>query len=369
MSESLRTGIKIASPPWASLIVNANKVNYMQHISATTRRIAPAIGAPRRHSALRILAASLVASAMLMQSAAAQDTYPSRPVRLVVAFAPGGITDIVARLVGEKLSERLGQPVVIDNKGGAAGALGAKLVSAADPDGYTLLVTTTAVAIGAAASPSAVDPRTQLVPIAIAASAPTIVCAKGPTNAKNLMEFVSEQKDGLLTYASSGAGTVEHLTAAYVLKGVSGISATHVPYRSGGEAVNALFGGHVNLSTTPVGTAMSFIQDGKLKVLGVASHKRLASMPDIPTFGESGLPDVDNASWVSIFGPPGLPGAVAQRINTEVNHVLRQPEFRERLTKMGFDLYELSQPEFVKQMQAEVDKWGVILKETGITLN
>lgn len=147
--------------------------------------------------------------AALAQPAHAQAGFPNKPIRFVVAFAPGGITDIVARLLGERLSERFGQSIVIDNKGGAAGALGAKMVATSDPDGYTLLVTTTAVAIGAASSPTAVDPRSQLTPIALAASTPTIISAKAPSQAKTLLEFVRTRKDGHLTYSSAGVGTTE----------------------------------------------------------------------------------------------------------------------------------------------------------------
>lgn len=308
-------------------------------------------------------------STMLPQPATAQASYPNKPIRFVVAFAPGGITDIIARLVGEKMSTRLGQTIIIDNKGGAAGALGAKLVSSAEPDGYTLLVTTTAVAIGAAGSPSAIDPRSQLTPVALAASTPTILVTKTPSKAKDLKEFLAAQKDAQLTYSSAGAGTTEHLTAAYVLNGASRSDAAHVPYRSGSETVNAVLGDHVNIASTSPPTSLSFIRDGKLQVLGVASHKRVPMLPDVPTFGELGLVDVENASWIALFGPPGLPLPMVQLLNTEVNHALRHPELRERLTQMGYVLRESSQAEFATYMQGEVIKWGQIMKATGVTLN
>lgn len=320
----------------------------------------------RRFIFLVMYAAALVIGTPV---AKAQEKYPSRPIRFVVAFAPGGITDVVARLVGEKLSESLGQPIVIDNRGGAAGALGARLVASSPPDGYTFLITTTAVTIGAAASHSAVDPRTQLVPVALVASAPTVLATKAPTSAKTLKELVQSQKDGIVTYASSGAGTVEHLTAAYLLKDIPGVQATHIPFKSGGEALNAVIGGHVLLSTTPVGTTAPFIHDRQVKILGVASHTRMANMPDVPTFAETGLANIDNSSWVSIFGPPGLPDAIADRISADVNQVLRQPDLSERLAKMGFVFHEMSRKEFSDQIKEEVDKWTTILKETGMTLN
>ncbi|PWT84892.1 MAG: hypothetical protein C5B56_14860 [Proteobacteria bacterium] len=318
---------------------------------------------------VRAIAASVLVSSLLMQAAAAEDKYPNRPIRFIVAFAPGGITDIIARLFGEQLSDRLGQTVVIDNKGGAAGALAAKLVATAKPDGYTFLVTTTAVTVNAAASPTSVDPRTQLVPVAMAASSPTIISARAPTKAKTLTELVSDRKQGTITYASSGAGTVEHLTAAYLLKGISGIEAVHVPYRSGGEAVNAVIGNHVDLSATPIGSAISLVREGQLQILGVASHKRIPMLADIPTFAETGLSDMESASWVAVFGPSGLPAPVTERINAEVNNVARRPELRERLLELGFGLHELSQQAFAAQVEAEVTRWTRILAETGIVLN
>jgi tripartite-type tricarboxylate transporter receptor subunit TctC len=339
----------------------------MKHIAVAQSAVA--IVPDIRYAFWRGIVVACIFFAALAQPANAQPGFPNKPIRFVVAFAPGGITDIVARLLGERLTERLGQSIVIDNKGGAAGALGAKMVATSDPDGYTLLVTTTAVAIGAAASTTAVDPRSQLTPIALAASTPTIISAKAPAQAKTLMEFVRARKDGHLTYSSAGVGTTEHLTAAYIFKKVPGLEATHVPFRSGSETVNAVLGNHVDLSATSPPTSLSFIQDGKLQVLAVASHKRVAQLPDVPTLAEMGLVDVENASWIALFGPPGMSPATVQFLNTEVQTALRAPEFRERLTKIGYDVIEGSQPQFVSYIQSEVGKWGQILKETGVTLN
>jgi tripartite-type tricarboxylate transporter receptor subunit TctC len=337
----------------------------MHHCSEHSTQAASVIMS-KRVTVMRLLLAGIAISSSLVQSVSAQDKYPSRPIKFVVAFSAGGITDVIARLIGEKLSERIGQTIVIDNKGGAGGALGAKIVSSSEPDGYTFLVTTTAVAIGAAAElPNAVNPRTQLKPVAMGAVSPTIIGTKAPSHARNLAEFVRDQK-GTITYASAGVGTAEHLTAAYVLKD---FNATHVPFRSGGEVVNAVIGKHVSLGVTPVGSAITFIQDGQLQILGVASRQRVAALKDVPTFGESGLIDVENLTWVAMFGPPGLPDVIAQRLNTEVNHVLNQSELGTRLAKMGFELRPSSQQQFDAQIGSEVDKWRRILKETGVSIN
>lgn len=314
------------------------------------------------------IAAVIALTAGFTHGAAAQSTYPDRPVRVVVAFAPGGITDIIARLLSEKLSAGMGQNFYVDNKGGAAGAIGAKFVSTSEPDGYTLLVTTTALAIRAAALPSEVDPRTQLTPIALLASAPTLFAVKAPTSAENLMDFVRARSGGQLTYSSAGTGTTEHLTAAYVFKQVPGLAAIHIPFRSGGEAVNAVLGGHVDVAVTPSASGLALIQEKKLQPLAVASHKRVAMFPDVPTLAEAGLSDVENASWIALFAPPHLPGPVAQQLSLHVQQVMQQPELRKRLLEMGFDFPQISQPDLVHYMGQEVVKWSTILKATGIKL-
>jgi tripartite-type tricarboxylate transporter receptor subunit TctC len=302
------------------------------------------------------------------QTAVAQVKYPTRPIRFIVAFGPGGVADIVARLVGERLSEKLGQTVFIDNKGGAAGALGAKVVSTSEPDGYTFLVTTTAIAIGAAASADNVDPRKDLVPVAIVASSPTIISAKAPNPVTNLPDFVRDLHKTNITFATSGVGTVEHLTAAYILKGIKGIEATHIPYRSGGEALNAVISSQVDLSVNPIGPAMSFIQGKQLQLLGVASGQRLPRFPDVPTFAESGLSNMESGSWVAVFGPPGLPNSIATTVNTALNQAMQDASLREALIKLGFDLHGSTQAEFADQIKSEVEDWKKVLKDTGITL-
>lgn len=313
-------------------------------------------------------AATALFAAAFGQAGAAQSAYPDRPVRMIVAFAPGGITDIIARLLSEKLTNSMGQSFFVDNKGGAAGAIGAKFVSTAEADGYTLLVTTTAVAIRAAALPSEVDPRSGLTPIALLASAPTLFAVEAPTPAKNLMEFVRPHVGGQLTYSSAGTGTTEHLTAAYVFKQVPGLTAVHIPFRSGGEAVNAVLGGHVDVAVTPSASALALIQQHKLQPLAVASHKRVVMFPGVPTLAEAGMTDVENASWIALFGPPNMPQPVVQALSAQVRQAMQQPALRQRMTELGFDFPNISQPDLVGYMGKEVVKWGEILKTTGITL-
>lgn len=331
--------------------------------------LAKGVNLVMRVSALQITAMALITALFSTHSASAETKYPDRTIRFVVAFAPGGITDIVARLIGERLSDALGQSVIVDNKSGGAGAVGAKFVANAEPDGYTFLVTTTAVAIGAAASTTDVDPRKQLEPLALLASSPTVLSAKAPTTAHDIVEYIHSLKRDDVTYATSGAGTVEHLTAAYVLKGIPGINPTHIPFRSGGEALNAVIGEHVDLSSTPVGSAINFVQQKQLALLGVASHKRLSAFPDVPTFAELGLPGIESASWVAVFSPPGLAPAIAKTISDEINRALQDPAISDRLKQLGFDIQPSTPEQFAQRVSGEVDSWKKVLTDTGITLN
>ncbi len=312
-----------------------------------------------------------MAAALLLCAAtmAVAQTYPAKPIRVVVAFGPGGIADTIARLVGQKLSERFGQSVVVDNRAGAGGTVGAKLVAGATPDGYTLLVITAAVAVNASASKEAVDPRTQLTPIALAASAATIFAVHRTASAKTLMEFVRGAKNGRFTYSTAGVGTTEHLTAAFVFGAVPGVEATHVPFQGGAAPVTAVVGQQVDLTSTTVPTAYAQIKAGNLKVLAAASHQRIAVLPEVPTLAEAGFRDFENASWVAFFAPAGTPDAVVQRLNAEINAALRQPEVRERLAAIGFDPQSTSQAEFARHVRDEVAKWARVLKATGIALN
>ena len=298
--------------------------------------------------------------------ASAQQAYPNKPIRVVVAFGPGGIADTIARLVGQKLSDRFGQSIVVDNRAGAGGTVGAKLVAGATPDGYTLLVITAAVAVNASASAGAVDPRTQLTPIALAASAPTIFAVHRSATAKNLMEYVRSAKGGRFTYSTAGVGTTEHLTSEYVFKAVRGLDATHVPLQGGTAPVTAVIGQQVDMTTTTVPTAFPYIRQGMLRVLAAASRRRIAVLPEVPTLAEIGFPDFENASWIAFFAPAKAPAVVVRALNAEINNALRQSDVRERLAAIGFDPHESSQAEFAEYVKSEVAKWAQVIKAAGI---
>ena len=320
---------------------------------------------PRRLAAL--LAATACAAAAAAPPASDQ-AYPARPVRVVIAFGPGGIADTIARLVGQKLNDRFGQPVIGDNRPGAGGALAAKLVAGATPDGHTLLVTTTAIAVNANAK-DAVDPRTALTPVAIAATAPTIFVVHRAVNAKSLLEFVRTAKKGRFTYGTAGVGTTEHLSSEYVFKAVPGLEPTHVPYQGGAAPVLAVAAQEVDLAATTMPTAFALIKQGSIRVMAVASHRRVPALPDVPTLAEGGLADFENASWVAFFAPAKSPAAAVRALNAEINRALGEPDVKARLTALGFDIQTRTQPDFAAYVRAEVEKWMQVIKATGIKPN
>lgn len=304
----------------------------------------------------------------LPQAALAQPSYPNKAIRLVIAFGPGGVADTIGRLVGQKLNERFGQPVVVDNRPGAGGIVAAKLVAEAPADGYTLLVITSAVAINAVTSKEGVDPRHRLTPIALAASALTVLATHNSVTTRNLLEYVRNAKAGRFSYSTAGVGTAEHLTSEYIFK-MAGLDATHVPFPGGLAAVTAVLGKHVEIVTTPVPSAWPFIKDGRLRAAAVASHTRIPLLPDVPTLGETGFTNFENATWVAVFAPPNLREGLVQTLNSEINNALVTADVRDRLTTLGFDQKRASQGDFANYIKDEMEKWSRVVKTTGITLN
>lgn len=324
------------------------------------------IESPAMLCLLYVLTACL---AVVSAHAAHAQDFPARPVRMVIAFGPGGIADTIGRLVGQKLNDRFGQPFVGDNRPGAGGAIAARLVASAAPDGHTLLVTTTAVAVNATAVKDAVDPRSQLTPMAIAATAPTIFVVHRSVAAKSLLDYVRNVKKGRFNYGTAGVGTTEHLTSEYLFRAVPGLEPTHVPYQGGAAPVTAVVAQQVDLATTTIPTAFNFIKQGALRVLAIASHKRVATLPDVPTLAESGFADFENASWIAFFAPAKSPAAAVRLLNREINDALRQPDVTARLTALGFDIQTRSQPDFAAYVGSEVEKWRRVIQATGINPN
>ncbi|HZM46418.1 MAG TPA: tripartite tricarboxylate transporter substrate-binding protein [Burkholderiales bacterium] len=314
---------------------------------------------------------ALAAAAMLGAAAlpAAAQNYPARPVRIVIAFGPGGIADTIGRLVGQKLGDRFGQTFVGDNRPGAGGALAARIVAAATPDGHTLLVTTTAIAVNATSVKDAVDPRTQLIPVAIAATAPTIFVVHRSVTAKSLLEYLRASKKGRFNYGTAGVGTSEHLTSEYLFKAVPGLEGTHVPYQGGAAPVTAVVAQQVDMATTTFPTASTFIKQGALRVMAVASRKRIPALPEVPTLAEAGFIDFENASWIAFFAPAKTPSPAVRVLNAGIDDALRQPDVKDRLMALGFDIQTRSQADFAAYVKTEVEKWAQVIKATGIQPN
>jgi len=311
-----------------------------------------------------VVAGTLAAGCALAQGSG---TYPSRPIRLVVAFAPGGIADTIARVVGQNAATRLGQSIVVDNRGGAGGTLAARLVASATPDGHTLLVHTTAIAVNATLVKGAVDPAKELSPIAIAASTPTIFVVHRSAPAGHLLDYVRGTKGGRFTYATAGVGTTEHLTAAYLFRALPGLDATHVPFQGGSLPVAAVVGQQVDIASTTPPTASTQIRAGTLRVLAVAANKRIPAMPDVPTVAEAGFPAFENRSWIGFFAPARTEAAILDRLNAEINTALGQPEVVQRLTTLGLDPQTSPRAEVGSYVRAEVAKFAQVIKATGLT--
>lgn len=312
---------------------------------------------------------ALTLAALLTATAAQAQNYPSGPIHFIVAYAPGGTGDVVARIVAPKLSLALGQTVVVENRAGASGAIGARSVVAATPDGHTLLVGQTAeVAINQHWLKGLnYDPDKDLVPVALLAVVPLalVVPAKAPYS--TFAEYLAALRSGKHTFASAGTGTPGHF-AGELLKAKTKANLTHVPYKGAGPALNDLVGGHVDMYFPGMPAAMPLMKNGLVKVLGVSSAKRSGSAPDVPAVAETaGFSDFSFTLWQGIFAPRGTPPDVVAKLNSEINKVLADPDTRKRLVEAGADVEPMSVAQFRAFVDAESSKYLRIIKETGVT--
>jgi tripartite-type tricarboxylate transporter receptor subunit TctC len=311
---------------------------------------------------LRVLLAVTVAG--LAQPAWAQ-TYPTQNIAFQVAFAAGGIADVVARLVGQRLSERLGQVVVVENRGGAGGNLAAKSVSGAVPDGYTILATTTSLAVNETATRNKGFSADDLRAIAIVAFSPDILAVHPSNPAKDLKELVAAGKTKSFTYGSAGVGTGPHIGAEYFFREVAKVQAVHVPFTGGAPAVTAAIGNHVDAIVLTLPTVAPSITQGLLRGIGLASATRNAAVPNVPTYGEMGFPNVYSGSWVGFFAPAKTPDAVVAKLNAEINAIMREPQAQQKLKTVGFDVMIKSEVEAADYFRSEVATWGKMTRAIG----
>jgi tripartite-type tricarboxylate transporter receptor subunit TctC len=324
------------------------------------------IRTPRRQ-ALGLIAA--LAACSVLGAAAQTTSFPSRPIRLIVPQAPGGNSDTFGRILAQKLTDRLGQQVVVENRAGAGGTVGSALVSKAAPDGYTLVVAdngTHAIAPTLYGAKLPYDVYRDFTPITLAATFPTVIMIHPSVPARNVQEFVALAKSqpGKITYSSAGTGNGSHLTVELFRAAAGGLDLVHVPYKGGAPAVQALLSGEVQMSSVSVNTALPHIQAGTVRALGVASAKRSPALPDVPTFAENGIP-FEGDSWLAIMGPAGIPAEVAAKLNQEIAAALREPETQQRLAKLGLVVVASPQSGLTDVLQRDVPKWGKAVKDSG----
>jgi tripartite-type tricarboxylate transporter receptor subunit TctC len=323
--------------------------------------------------AIRLIAliAALGAVAPLAGPAIAQP-YPAKLVKLVVPQTPGGATDVFARKIGQILSERWGQPVVIENRAGAGGVVGTDVVAKAPPDGYTLLVTYAgSQAINASLYPKLpFDTIKDFQTVATIASTPFILIVNPKLPAKDFAEFIAlaKAKPGTLTYASSGNGSVNHLIGEMV-KAETGISMLHVPYRGVAPAITDVMAGQVDSAFSSVPSVLQMIRGGNVRALAVSSARRVATAPEIPTIAESGIPGFDVNPWWGILAPAGIDMAIVRKINSDVASALASNEMIDFLATQGAEPLITSPEEFLAILQADVVKWAKVVKDAGVTIN
>jgi tripartite-type tricarboxylate transporter receptor subunit TctC len=311
----------------------------------------------------RLAAAGVLAAASVAPGALAQD-WPARPVKIVAPFAPGGSADTLGRLVAEKLSVRLNQNFVVENRPGAGGVIGSEVVAKAPPDGYTLVVSGIAShVIAPAMNPAPFDPLKSFTHIALFGGPPVVLVVHPGLEARNLDEFIglSKSRAGGLSYGSPGQGTQGHLTAE-LLKAQSGANLTHVPYKGAALAMSDLMGGHIPAVSSTLTTAATQIKAGKARALALSSARRLPDFPDVPTFGESGYPELVATVWFSLSGPAGLPPAIVSKLNAEVREILKLPDARRRLQSDGVEPNELDAAAFTDFVRAEIERWTPLAK-------
>ena len=303
-------------------------------------------------------------------AAAAQTDYPNRPIRLIVTVPPGGAADFIARLVGAKVSESLGQPVLVENRGGAGGTIAADAVAKAAPDGYTVLqnsITTHGVGPHLY-SKLPYDPVRDFTPVSGLALLPLIMAINADLPFKSVDEVIAGAKKGNLNFASSGNGGAPHM-AAELFKSVTGAPITHVPYKGSGPAVADLVGGRVEIMFDAAPSLIAHVKSGKLRVLGAASAERNRVLPDVPTFAELGYPKVAVSLWYGMLAPAATPRPIIERLNAEVGKALASPDVREKLLAQGAEPMPGTPEAFGKFMQDEMAKWAPVVKQAGVKLD
>jgi len=320
---------------------------------------------------MRIIAAALVGCLLVLPAGAADD-YPNRPVTFVVPFAPGGSTSIIARILSQKLEQRLGKPFVVENRPGSGGMIAVSQVAHGVADGYTIMMaSSTALAINVNVRKQLpYDPRKDITPVALIARMPYVLVVNPDLPVKSVGELIAHAKanPGQLSFSSAGSGTDTHL-AGELFKSMTGTTMVHVPYRGGAPALVDLLAGRVQLAFASVATTISAIQAGKLRALAMTGKNHFEGLPGVPTIAESGVPGYEINNWYGIFAPANTPQTVIQRLNTETIKILQKPDVRAKLIAAGLEPMWSTPTEFADYVRAETAKWRKIVVDSGATAN
>jgi tripartite-type tricarboxylate transporter receptor subunit TctC len=318
---------------------------------------------PRLH-ALLLKAAGLL---LALSTAVAAEDYPTKPVRLIIPFPPGGSNDVVGRLVATQLSERLGKQVVVDNRAGAGGVVGTEIAAKAPPDGYTLLVVSIAHTVNPWLYKLSYDPIKSFVPVAMLGSGPNVLAIHPslPVNSVQELVALAKQKPGELQYASAGVGSFQHL-GGELFKLMAGVDILHVPFKGGGPAMIDVMGGHTKIIFSSLVQTTPHIRSGKLKALGTGGPKRNPVLPDVPTIAEAGVAGYEAVNWWGILAPAGTPSAVVDKLNKEISAALASPEIQRQFDSEGASVVQMSPAEFGRFIGTEMSKWERVVKEGNI---
>jgi len=328
---------------------------------------------PNRRRALRALARVAATTALLPFAALAPaqtPAWPAKPITMVVPFPPGGPTDLVARVLAQKLAEQLGQAIVVDNRPGANSNLGAAFVAKAPADGYTLLYNTSAVTLSPALYKNlAYDVQRDLAPVALTAVVPLALVVANHVPAANVRDFIAYARanPGKLSYGSAGNGNITHLGAFQFVK-ATGIDAVHVPYKGSAPADVDLAAGQIQFMTETVNSVMPFVKDKRVKMLAVTTARRISVAPDVPTLAEAGVPGFDLGAWQGLMVPARTPQAVIDRLHAEVVKALQSPDVLARLAQQGTEPLGSTPAEYAAYLKAELARWARVVKESGVTL-
>jgi tripartite-type tricarboxylate transporter receptor subunit TctC len=299
--------------------------------------------------------------------AADADAYPTRSVRLIIPFPPGGSNDVVGRVLASQLGERLGRPVVVDNRGGAGGVIGTEIASKAEPDGYTLLFISSAFSAGVSLYKLPYDPIKSFVPVAMLAAGPNVLVVNNavPVNSVRELIALAKAKPGELNISSAGVGSFQHL-GSELFTSMAGVNIVIVQYKGGGPAMMDAIAGNAQVMLGSLVQTLPQIKGGKLKALGVGGLKRSSTLPDVPTISEAGVPGYEAINWWGIVAPAGTPRAVVTRLHREVGVIQQLPEMQKRFQAEAVEAVQMDSAEFGRYIEAEIVKWGKVVKQAGI---